>query len=228
MPVTDPPAGGVTTTATDAAAPTAPPRPRRTQAERRRSTRAALLAATTAALLDDGHADVTTSAIARRAGVSQGALYKHFATKQELLAAAAEHLYDVMIARFLDRFGHLVGHDDVPGATVDLLWEMFNRPEMAVAMELTVAARTDPELRARLEPVVARHAARMRGVAADLFPEVAGTAEYEALLDLTLEAMLGMAMSRVVDREPDHYQRVLSRLTDLAREALARDPGGTP
>ena len=56
--------------------------------------------------------------------------------------------------------------------------------------------------------------------------EVAGTAEYEALLDLTLEAMLGMAMSRVVDREPDHYDRVLARLTDLAREALAHDPGG--
>ncbi len=219
MPVTDPPTGDVAT----ATATATPVRPRRTQAERRRSTRTALLAATTAALLDDGHADVTTSGIARRAGVSQGALFKHFATKQELLAAAAEHLYDVMIARFLDRFGHLAGHEDVPGATVDLLWEMFNRPEMAVAMELTVAARTDPELRARLEPVVARHAVRMRAAAADLFPDVAGSAEYDVLFDLTLEAMLGMAMNQVVDRQPDRDQRVLDRLTDLAREALAGD-----
>ena len=68
------------------------PKPR-SQRERREETRGRLLAATQTSLVELGYAGATTTAICRRAGVSQGALFKHFASKGELLAATAEWLF---------------------------------------------------------------------------------------------------------------------------------------
>ena len=65
-------------------------RPRRTQAERSAATRALLLEAAIASLASVGWANTTTTEVCRRAGVSQGALFKHFPTKTELLCRAAE------------------------------------------------------------------------------------------------------------------------------------------
>ena len=63
------------------------PKPRRTQQQRREETRGRLLAATQTALVERGYAGTTTTEVCRRAEVSQGALFKHFASKGELLAA---------------------------------------------------------------------------------------------------------------------------------------------
>ena len=54
---------------------------------RSRATRVRLLQATAAALEELGYAGASTTEVARRAGVSQGALYKHFPSKVQLLAA---------------------------------------------------------------------------------------------------------------------------------------------
>src|SRR6266853_1042961 len=66
----------------------------RTQVERRSATRVALLDATITCLLDVGYGAVTVRRVADRAGVSQGALWHHYATKDELIADAVRHLLD--------------------------------------------------------------------------------------------------------------------------------------
>ena len=71
----------------------APPPARRTQQERRDSTRTRLLEATVECLVELGYARTTTLAVAQRAEVSQGALFKHFPTKAALLGAAVERLF---------------------------------------------------------------------------------------------------------------------------------------
>lgn len=197
---------------------------RRTQAERRNATRRALLDATVDALIEQGWAGATTPEVCRRAGVSQGAVFKHFPTKADLLAAAAAHLYDDLLAAWLERFRPLATETDDEArvrAAVALLWALFDSPSMGAALELAAAARTDPELRARLEPVVLRHAERMRAVAAGLFPDAAGSPDAALALDLILESMLGMAVSRTVDRTTEHYDRLLAHLTDLAVHTFA-------
>lgn len=201
---------------------------RRTQAERRASTRKALLEAATACLIEDGYAGFSTTEIVKRAGLSQGALFKHFPTKDEVLAATAEHLYEEMISRYVDRFRRLARKDEAAriDGSVRLLWQMFDSREMGAALELAVAARTDDELRRRLEPIVARHAERVRSVAASLFPQAVGGPSYDLTIDLVLELMLGMAVSRVVDRSPAHYRRLLAHISSLAHATLATAPDG--
>ena len=59
----------------------APP-PRRTQAQRREGTIGALLDATVACLTTRGYAATSTAAVCAEGGVSQGALLRHFPTRQ--------------------------------------------------------------------------------------------------------------------------------------------------
>jgi AcrR family transcriptional regulator len=67
-------------------------RPRRTQAERTATTRAALLAAARALFAEQGFAGTTREDIGRRAGVTHGALYHHFASKADVGAAVVAEI----------------------------------------------------------------------------------------------------------------------------------------
>lgn len=56
--------------------------------ERSRRTQAALIRATTELVAEAGYHGATTKAIAERAGVSEGTIYRHFPDKKALFAAA--------------------------------------------------------------------------------------------------------------------------------------------
>ncbi len=195
----------------------------RTQEERRAGTRQALLDATTRCLVTRGYAGTTTTAVVQEAGVSQGALFKHFASKDELIVAAAEHLHDELIARYVGRFGRLATTAD-PADRLDralrLLWQLFCSREMAAALELEAAARTDASLRAALAPAAARHAARIRAVAETLFPESAAAPAFHRAFDLVVETMHGMAASRGIGHVAAAERRLLDHLGEIARAAL--------
>lgn len=73
------------------AAPAAPPE-RRTQRERRAATRAALRASARALFEAKGFAATGREEIVERAGVTRGAMYHHFASKEDLFAAVYEEV----------------------------------------------------------------------------------------------------------------------------------------
>src|SRR5919112_801628 len=95
------------------------PEPRRTQAERRAGTIGALLEATVACLATRGYAGTSTAAVCAAAGVSQGALFRHFPTRQALLVATAQHVS----SRNVEAFRALLDEDvdTVEGLTRALL-----------------------------------------------------------------------------------------------------------
>ena len=65
---------------------------RRTQADRSESTRQAILGAARELFADRGYEATPIDEVARRAGVSKGALYHHYRDKAEVLAAVYEEL----------------------------------------------------------------------------------------------------------------------------------------
>ncbi len=72
---------------------------RRTQAERRASTRAALLAAARELFAAKGFAGAGREEIVERAGVTRGAMYHHFASKEALFQAVYEACEEDVLGR---------------------------------------------------------------------------------------------------------------------------------
>jgi AcrR family transcriptional regulator len=66
--------------------------PRRSQQERSRATRAALVTTARRLFAERGYAHVPAEEIVAAAGVTRGALYHHFADKQQLFCAVFEEL----------------------------------------------------------------------------------------------------------------------------------------
>jgi AcrR family transcriptional regulator len=73
--------------------------PRRSQQERAGATRAALVGAARELFAQRGYAAVPAEEITRAAGVTRGALYHHYADKQELFRAVFEELESEVSAR---------------------------------------------------------------------------------------------------------------------------------
>lgn len=191
---------------------------------RSRATRRRLLRATVDALVDRGHAGTTTTEVCRRAGVSQGALFKHFPSKAALLAATVEFLFAGLVEDYRRAFAGAADSADPIEAAVSLLWDVFNRPALSAAFELMVAARCDAELAAALAPVQERHAANLRDLARELFPEVvaADAAGFDDTLDLLLTAMQGAVIGSLSRPDPVGDERRRVFLTKLARDLFAR------
>jgi AcrR family transcriptional regulator len=190
-----------------------------TQAERRAGTRRALLDATVACLVTRGYAGASTTAICSTAGVSQGALFKHFPTKGALLAAAAADVFPRVIDRVASHGAALPPGEDRPAAVVDLLFEAYTWPELQAAVELYVAARSDTDLAAALAEVEPPHRARLHGLAAALLPERAAHPLFAASVDLAIDAVQGFSMGRRHVLGPDAADAA-DRLATALRSAL--------
>jgi AcrR family transcriptional regulator len=197
------------------------PKPKRTQRERRAETRARLLAATQATLVERGYAGATTTEICGRADVSQGALFKHFASKGELLAATAEQLFAHLIDAYREEMPRLAGVQDRAAAAVALLWNVFDDPRLLAAIELYGAARTDRELAGRLAPVAERHGENLHALARELFPEAAArNPDFDALVSVVVQAIQGATLGSLAAGERSTFAPMLGLLTDLVRKTI--------
>jgi AcrR family transcriptional regulator len=176
-------------------------RVRRTQEERTAATRGALLDATFDAIVELGYRGATTTEVARRAGVSLGALLHHFPTKADLIAAAVEHAFDRRQAEFREAMANLDPAADKLDASVDLLWSMFAGPTFIACLELWVAARSDPDLAKCAVEVDRRFMTASKQMYTELFSAQDGTPdETHPLVGLHLVYALldGLAMSQLI------------------------------
>jgi AcrR family transcriptional regulator len=185
--------------------------PRRTQAERRASTRGALLQATIECLVELGYARTTTNEVQQRAGVSRGALTHHFASKADLLVAAMDSLYQDFSTSIRDAATALPAGKERIKPAIRLLWDRFDGPLFLAAMELWVAARTDPDLRAALLPHERKLGRQLRGLTVEIFGEsVAAHPSAEAVYQVLMTSMRGQAMTYALQpgasRDGPHLQ----------------------
>ena len=167
---------------------------RRSQAERSATTRQALLDATIACLVEDGYANTTTSRVAERAGLSRGAHLHHFQTRQALLAAAMEHLAERRGEQLLAAAADLPAGRERLGQGLDLLWSSYASPLYQAALDLWTHARTDPELRERLEPVERELDRQTMLVSRRLFGELAERPGFEHVIEMAHATMRGLAL----------------------------------
>ena len=185
---------------------------RRTQEERSAGTRARLLDATVASLVEVGYAGTTTTEVCARAGLSRGAQLHHFPTRADLVVHAVGHLAKRRADEVRRELPPADGAPDRLGRALDAIWTSFSGPLFYAALELWVAARSDPQLRAnlvRFERGVGRAMSKLWRELAG--PEASRAPHFEDLLELTFHVMRGMALQRIL-RDDDTERRRLFEL----------------
>lgn len=207
-----------------AEAPTSLPR----RQARSRITHGRLLDAAVACLVERGYAGTTTTEVCARAGVSQGALFKHFPSKAALLAATVEHLYAGLVADYRSAFAALSESTSPVRAAAELLQQTFGRPVLHASLELMVASRTDARLREALAPVQLVHRENLLRAAEELFPNAIRHPSFESTVDLLLSALQGSAVSALAVPDEAAASRLVDHLVEIASPVFDGGLGGKP
>ena len=198
--------------------------PRGPNAERRAATRAKIMEATVKCLAEFGYAATSTPLVAKLAKVSRGSLLHQFPTKVDLIIGVAEYASRARGGMVRE---HLMPYPDGPERFlrgVDAVWASLQRPEAIALMEVTVAARSDPELGARYPTFAddldaALHRARVRMAENLGVPE--RVEEIDILAHLTRAALNGLAMeSAFIGRSTDDALKVVSLLKSMRQRLI--------
>ena len=196
-------------------------KPPRTQQERSIETKKRLMEATIDALVEFGYGGLTTPDICKRAGVSQGALFKHFPTKVDLLAATVETFYQQILVDYRKILKKLSTEKNLINAGIQLLWNVFDSPKVIASMDLHTAARTDPGLRSTLQPILEKHRTNTFLLARELFPEIVKqNSHFEKLIDIIVMTMQGIAVENLIFPNAKLDEERIAFLEHLLRQLL--------
>ncbi|GAA1035053.1 TetR family transcriptional regulator [Virgisporangium ochraceum] len=194
------------------------------QQERSRLTQQRLLSATVECLVEFGWSGATTTVIADRAGVSRGAQLHHYPTRASLVLAAVEHLAELRAAELrveAAALGGLAGHDR-HDRVLDMLAASFTGPLFVAALEVWVAARTDPELRAALIPLEAKVGREMHRLAVDLLDADESTPGVREAVQATLDLLRGLGVANLLTDDSARRTALLAAWKDQLATILNR------
>jgi len=195
------------------------------QARKSRETRKAILEATIRCFVDYGYLNTTLSRIAEYARLSRGATSHHFESRQDVIFAAVAYLYEKRLIEFRNLiaaatkgFSHRADAAITRAGleqTVGALWKYSNLPSYKAHIELYVAARTNKELAAVMEPLERKYEAEIPKIIRNLFPVWEQMEEARELLsDLLLFTLKGMSTSYMYHHKTERLKNLLSHLVD--------------
>ncbi|WBB78831.1 TetR/AcrR family transcriptional regulator [Micromonospora sp. WMMD882] len=188
------------------------------QQERSRATRARLLQATVDCLVERGWSGTTTTVVAARAGVSRGAQLHHYPTRAALVTAAVAHLTERRAAELRAEAEALPAGPRRLDRVVDMLATAFTGPLFVAALELWVAARTDPELRAALVPLEAKVGREMHRLTVALLGVDERRPGVRETVQATLDLLRGLGVANLLT---DDSARRAALLTTWKRQLAA-------
>jgi AcrR family transcriptional regulator len=188
----------------------------RTQQERREETVARLLDASIDTIIDVGYARASAAVIAKRAQVSDGALFRHFPTMGDFMAATAREVMRRQLDLFTKQVAEIPADGPALEATLTIMLDITGNATNTVMYELMVAARTDEKLRATLQEVLTEYAANMYDVAkalpgADQVPDDI----FAVLVAILTNTFDGAAIVRAVLPQPEIEAKRIQLLASL-------------
>ena len=197
------------------------------QQERSRATQARLLEATVECLARQGWSGTTTTGVAARAGVSRGAQLHHYPTKAALVIAAVEHLAERRAAEMRADAAALPAGPRRLDPVIDMLAAAFTGPLFVAALELWVAARTDPELRDAVVPLEARVGREMHRLAVDLLGADERIPGVREAVRLTLDLLRGLGVANLLSDDSARRTALLAAWKNQLAALLAPTPPGS-
>lgn len=186
------------------------------------TTRERLIEAAAEVIAEEGYEGAGTQAIARRAGLTNGAIYANFRDKSELLAEAVE----VYLTRI---FAKMEGARRAGASPAQVLTQMTHRIALDTAerdrlllSEAMAAARRDPEVAGRVRELVAK----VEGYQAGMIAQARADGDLAEDIDPAAMARLATAISLgyhllhtagVPDPDPASWVVLMTRLASSLR-----------
>ncbi|WP_122819061.1 TetR/AcrR family transcriptional regulator [Nocardioides pantholopis] len=194
------------------------------QEERSRAMRARLLEATVELLVERGFAGTSTTLVSERAGVSRGAQLHHFPSKNALVVAAVEHVAEVRAAELSAAAERLPTGERRTRAVLQMLADHFTSPVFTAALELWVAARTDPALLAAVAPLEQRVGREIHHLTVELLGADESRDGSRELVQATLDLVRGLGLAQTITDDTRRRARILDQWARTLDAALAPAP----
>lgn len=193
----------------------------RTQQQRREETVARLLQASIDTIIEVGYARASAAVITKRAGVSVGALFRHFETMGDFMAATAYEVLRRQLETFTKQVAEIPADRPALPAALTILRDITAGSTNAVLYELMVAARTDEKLKDTLQNVLGQYSAKIHDAAralpgAESFPEET----FPVIVALMTNVFDGAAIVRGVLPQPELEEQRIPMLTALLTAGL--------
>lgn len=196
---------------------------RRKQVDRSSETRQHLMDTAIALIAERSFQAATVFEIAKRAGMTTGAVQHHFPTKADLILCLVDRVLDARIEDggiWPEAAQPLAERAD---AFVQALWRQSYSPaRFLVSWNLYFGCSDEPEV---LRHVAARRDeinAKLHARFAQTFPEVADAARSETLMQTVMSCLRGLGVHRLFGERPDMETPQLAFVTRiLAQECVA-------
>lgn len=171
--------------------------------------------------------DITTAAIARRMGLTQGALFRHFHNKDAILQAVMKWVSERLLARVeeaaTDAASPLAALEAVFMTHVDFVARHPGVPRMLFG-ELQRAGESAPKLLVRT--LLRRYGERLRQIIDTGKEEgtLDKTVETEAAVLLFIGSIQGLVMQSLLAGQIENLRRDAHRVFSLYRRAIGSQP----
>ena len=180
-----------------------------------------LLEACIDTIVEVGYARASAAVITKRAGVSVGALFRHFETMGDFMAATASEVLRRQLESFTKRVAEIPTDQPALEAALSILQDITSGPTNAVLYELLIAARTDEKLRDTMQHELGQYSAKIHDAARALPGAESFAAEtFPVIVALLTNVFDGAAVVEGVLPQPDIAEKRISVLSALLTAAL--------
>lgn len=197
----------------------------RTQQQRREDTIAGLLDASIETIIEVGYARASAKVITQRAQVSDGALFRHFPTMGDFMAATAQEAGRRQLDEIAKRMATLPADASID-EFLAIMRDLASNPTNTVLHELMVAARTDEMLRAPLRDVLAVYVGKIYEAARSAFSadEIRefGEENFATLVAVLINSFDGAAIAGQVLAHHEIEERRIPMVASLLNSARSR------
>ncbi len=192
------------------------------QAQRTANMRFRLSKAAFEVIQEVGYANFRTSAVSKKAGVSQGAQLHHFPTKNDLTLAAMQYAYEQSHSIFSRNISAFKAGDDPIDAAMKDAEDFFMSDYFMVALDILMAGGKNEELRDQQIKLAIASRSEVEKAWIDRLIALGWDKELaEDILNLSFCVVRGYVVKMLISENPKQYQRLVTRWKQMVSAAVA-------
>jgi AcrR family transcriptional regulator len=203
------------------------PARRRTQAERTAETRLRILKAAANLIRRRGYARFRTAEVAAEAGLSRGAQLHHFPTKDALVVATLEYVFEQAQILSRRRASAVNRPRDLIEAVIEDAKEFFFSEHFMVAIDIVLSTSTDQAVRKQILDISRKARRPVEAAWAEALAAGSVPASVAAdIVALTLGVVRGMALRTLWDNDPKWFGQLFALWRRMIKSFLEAEQKG--